>query len=64
MFCSCLFDVNVLCLTGDLYTQAHIMFDADMYLQLLAILHLAIRSSKSSGDMENEAVSSLACSSA
>ncbi|CAL9055746.1 unnamed protein product [Musa banksii] len=41
---------------GDLYTQAHIMFDADMYLQLLAILHLAIRSSKSSGDMENEAI--------
>ncbi|KAJ8475568.1 hypothetical protein OPV22_019295 [Ensete ventricosum] len=39
---------------GDLYTQAHTMFDADMYLQLLAILHLAIRSSKSSGDMESE----------
>ncbi|RRT56702.1 hypothetical protein BHE74_00006299 [Ensete ventricosum] len=54
MFCSCLFDVNALCLTGDLYTQAHTMFDADMYLQLLAILHLAIRSSKSSGDMESE----------
>ncbi|WOL08916.1 hypothetical protein Cni_G17669 [Canna indica] len=41
---------------GDLYTQAHMMFNAEMYLQLLAVLHLAIRCSKTSGDMENEAI--------
>lgn len=46
-------------LTGDLFTQAHMIFDEEMYLQLLDILHLAIRSSKTSGDLESEAVSSL-----
>ncbi|XP_042398524.1 protein MON2 homolog [Zingiber officinale] len=41
---------------GDLYTQAHLMFNVEMYLQLLGILHLAIRSSKNSSDVEREAI--------
>ncbi|XP_042407850.1 uncharacterized protein LOC121997482 isoform X3 [Zingiber officinale] len=40
---------------GDLYTQAHMMFNVDMYLQLLGILHLAIRSSRNSSNVEREA---------
>ncbi|XP_074581344.1 uncharacterized protein LOC141837874 isoform X2 [Curcuma longa] len=41
---------------GDLYTQAHMMFNVEMYLQLLGILHLAIRSSKNSSDVEREVI--------
>ncbi|XP_042407845.1 uncharacterized protein LOC121997482 isoform X1 [Zingiber officinale] len=41
---------------GDLYTQAHMMFNVDMYLQLLGILHLAIRSSRNSSNVEREAI--------
>ncbi|XP_072952390.1 uncharacterized protein [Typha angustifolia] len=39
---------------GDLYIQAQSMFDTDMYLRLLNILHLTITNSKSSGDFESE----------
>ncbi|KAK1288620.1 hypothetical protein QJS10_CPB19g01189 [Acorus calamus] len=35
---------------GDLYVQGQMMFDEDMYLQLLAILHLAVRHSNSLND--------------
>lgn len=58
---NCLFSIyfKALSLTGDLYTQAHMMFNVEMYLQLLGILHLAIRNSKNSSDVEREAVSSL-----
>lgn len=39
---------------GDLYVQAKTMFDADMYLQLLAILQQTIRNSKNTFDTESE----------
>ncbi|XP_010923723.2 uncharacterized protein [Elaeis guineensis] len=39
---------------GDLYIQAQPMFDIDMYLWLLGVVQLAIRNSKSTGDMESE----------
>lgn len=45
-------------MTGDLYIQAQSMFDIDMYLRLLGVVQLAIRNSKSTGDMESEIVSS------
>ncbi|KAL5702278.1 hypothetical protein ACHQM5_027513 [Ranunculus cassubicifolius] len=35
---------------GELYVQAQDMFDSDMYIQLLQILHLAIIRSKNAGD--------------
>lgn len=39
---------------GDLYVQAKTMFDAEMYLQLLAILQQTIRNSKSVCDTDSE----------
>ncbi|KAH7661512.1 Protein Mon2-like protein [Dioscorea alata] len=39
---------------GDLYVQAKMMFDNDMYARLLAILRQAIRNSSSTVDCEND----------
>ncbi|KAF9606220.1 hypothetical protein IFM89_023803 [Coptis chinensis] len=35
---------------GELYVQAQTMFDSGMYMQLLEILHLAVKQSRSAGD--------------
>ncbi|KAJ0982542.1 hypothetical protein J5N97_010797 [Dioscorea zingiberensis] len=39
---------------GDLYVQAKMMFDSEMYARLLAILRLAIRNSNVNADFEND----------
>lgn len=44
-------------LTGDIYAQAQVMFDNDMYLQLLEVIKYSLKSSEDKADVEAVSIS-------